>query len=98
MTELRRLPPAEQVTGFFNAWTRKEAYIKARGQGLSLPLHSFSVSLAPGTPAQLRRLPPDDQRPWSLVALEPAPGYAGAVVACGADIQVCCWSWAPEVT
>jgi 4'-phosphopantetheinyl transferase len=95
VTELRALAPSEQVAGFFNAWTRKEAYIKARGLGLSLPLQSFSVTLAPGVPARLRRLAADDAQRWTLRALEPAPGYVGALVAAGNDVRVRCWSWWP---
>ena len=45
--ELRAFPVAHQTAAFFDAWTRKEAYIKARGLGLALPLDSFEVSLAP---------------------------------------------------
>ncbi len=50
---LEDLPPQQQVDGFFNCWTRKEAYVKARGDGLGCPLDQFSVSLAPGEPARL---------------------------------------------
>jgi|SRR5271170_1875167 len=78
---LRSLPKERQTEAFFNCWTRKEAYVKARGLGLSLELHSFEVSLAPGEPAAFLR----GVEGWSIEALEPAPGFAAAVVAAGRD-------------
>ena len=77
---LRRLPDADRVTGFFNCWTRKEAYIKARGEGLSIPLDSFDVSLTPGQPAALlaSRYDPTDVERWYFQALNAPEGYAAA--------------------
>jgi len=78
---MRALGPDAQVEAFYNGWTRKEAYIKARGEGLSLPLDSFDVSLTPGEPAALLRAAGGSRevRRWELVGLTPAPGYAAAV-------------------
>jgi 4'-phosphopantetheinyl transferase len=68
---------------FFNAWTRKEAYIKARGAGLSIPLDSFSVSLKPGATALTAAPAEDSQAEWHMQDLQLEPGYAGAVVYSG---------------
>jgi 4'-phosphopantetheinyl transferase len=73
---LTALPDSLWVEGFYNCWTRKEAYVKALGLGLSYPLHAFSVSVAPGEPARLI----DAQPGWSLSSFEPAPGYQAALV------------------
>ncbi len=78
---LRALPPSQQTIGFFNCWTRKEAFLKARGDGLSGRLDSFDVSLLPGEPAALLR----GCDGWSVQSLEPMPGYQAAVVAQGND-------------
>ncbi|MBR0552698.1 4'-phosphopantetheinyl transferase family protein [Stakelama marina] len=75
--ELHALPADLWVSGFFNCWTRKEAYVKALGQGLSLPLDSFGVSLDPRAPAYFTSAAPG----WALYSFEPVPGYQAAVVA-----------------
>ena len=78
---LRALPEAVRFRAFFNCWTRKEAYIKARGTGLSLPLKSFEVSLAPGAPAVLLHVEGEPDTLWSLHDLPLVePGYAAALV------------------
>lgn len=76
---LSALPDDLWVDGFFNCWTRKEAYIKARGFGLSYPLNAFDVSV--GDRAELVR----GCSGWSVRAFEPAPGFVAAVVAEGRD-------------
>lgn len=72
---LRALPDSLQTEAFFQIWTRKEAYVKARGLGLSLSLESFDVSL--GEPAKFLR----GVEGWSIESIDPAPGYAAALVA-----------------
>lgn len=96
--ELRALTHAQHTIGFFNCWTRKEAYIKARGQGLSLPLDQFDVSLTPGAPAALlqTRDIPDEAARWSLWELHPGPGYIAALAVEGCpNWQLMSWQW-PE--
>ena len=90
---LRALPPHQQRDAFFACWTRKEAYVKARGEGLTLALDQFEVSLAPGEPAALLRVQgdPDEARRWSLQELTPGPGYAAAFAVEGRDWGLQCW-------
>ncbi len=78
---LRSLPQQLQTQAFFNCWTRKEAYIKACGEGLSLELDQFSVSLIPGEPAKLMHVKndPTQAQRWSLVDLSVPPGFVGAL-------------------
>lgn len=92
VAELQALPTHLRAEGFFLCWTRKEAYIKAHGAGLSLPLDSFTVSLTPGRAAHLQS---DDSDQWSLCSLEPGPGFVGAMVAEGRNWRSSSWSWSP---
>jgi 4'-phosphopantetheinyl transferase len=73
--------PAGRTRAFFCCWTRKEAYIKATGRGLSLPLDSFQVPILPEPPAKLRISTRRDEylSNWSLRHLDPSPGYVGAL-------------------
>jgi 4'-phosphopantetheinyl transferase len=95
---LAALPPHQRVGAFFACWTRKEAYIKARGTGLALGLDRFEVSLAPDRPAALLAAldEPDAVSRWRLVALEPGEGYAGTLATEG-TAQLTCWRWQPAV-
>src|SRR5262249_38953616 len=86
--------PAEQRAGaFFSCWTRKEAFIKAVGEGLSLPLDSFDVAFGAGVPAALLRAEGNDISRWRMYDIAVPPGYAGAVVVEGQSHQVRCFSW-----
>jgi 4'-phosphopantetheinyl transferase len=73
-----KLPTRE---AFFRCWTRKEAYIKAIGDGLSLPLDQFQVTLSSDAPAKFVHIGNDFDRAaeWTLQHLDPAPNYLGAV-------------------
>jgi 4'-phosphopantetheinyl transferase len=78
--DLASVPEAERERAFLHCWTRKEAYIKAIGDGLSAPLDDFRVSLQPGR-AQFLHIGhrPEAAREWMLHDLELAPGYVGAL-------------------
>jgi 4'-phosphopantetheinyl transferase len=92
---LRRLPPGQQKDVFFQVWTRKEAFIKAKGMGLSIPLDQFDVSVTPGEPAALLRYAPDPAETacWELVSLQPGPGYAAALAVAGGGWALKNWEW-----
>ncbi len=78
---LSRLTPDCWPDGFFRCWTRKEAFIKACGPGLSMPLDSFDVTLTPDTPARLERISGRSSAPadWSLHHLDLGPRLLGAI-------------------
>ena len=78
---LRSLPQAEQVPAFFRCWSRKEAFIKAVGEGLSYPLDAFDVNLVPGEAARLLsvRGSEDEARRWTLTSLDLPQRYHGAL-------------------
>ncbi len=96
---LRSLPSHQKLEGFFNCWSRKEAYIKATGDGLSMPLDCFEVSLIPGERARFLRVQGDDAGAarWSLRALHAAPGYIAAVCLEGEWKGLQCWSWLQQM-
>ncbi len=85
-TELFSLPAGQRVRGFFSAWTRKEAYLKGRGDGIAFGLDHFDVTLTPDEPAALRgdRRDPSAPRNWSLTDLSMPPGFVAALAVEGA--------------
>ena len=76
------LDSGDRPLGFFNCWTRKEAFIKALGDGLCHPLDRFDVSLAPSEPAKILRVDsaPGEHCGWTLHSFLPEQGLVGAVV------------------
>ena len=90
VAELHALPAGQRPIAFFLGWTRKEAYVKALGDGLQIPLASFCVSLTPSQPATLESA---DSSRWTLQNLSPGPGYAGALIAEGKDWTLRCFDW-----
>ena len=95
METLQALPRRFRKCAFFLGWTRKEAYIKARGEGLSLPLDQFEVSLIPGEPAALLCTRPDsdEARRWSLKEVTVSSGYVAALAVEGRGWSLSCWQW-----
>jgi 4'-phosphopantetheinyl transferase len=92
---LRALPDNLQPMAFFNCWTRKEAFIKATGEGLSRPLDQFSVSLAPGEPAKLLDIQgePQELSNWHVQELDVGPDYGAALVVKKPVKQIHCWEY-----
>ncbi|NTW01643.1 MAG: 4'-phosphopantetheinyl transferase superfamily protein [Oscillochloris sp.] len=87
---LASLPAEQWAEGFYNGWTRKEALIKARGEGLSFPLTQIAVSLLPNEPARLiYSIDPIDLKRWALQALDPGLGYAAALAVDGPMFRLC---------
>jgi len=95
---LSALPSHLYAEAFFSCWTKKEAYLKACGEGLAIPLNSFSVPLTihpVDTPVDLY-VASKDKVPatrWSLYTLRPAPGYAGALAIDGTGWRLRQWQW-----
>jgi len=79
---LRRFKMSERHTAFFRCWTRKEAYLKATGDGLSMPLSDFDVSIDPEQPARLLATRPDPAEAcrWHMESLDCGPNYSAALV------------------
>jgi 4'-phosphopantetheinyl transferase len=97
LTTLHNLPEDLRVAGFFNCWTRKEAYVKARGEGLSFPLKNFNVSLTPGAAAQLIHVRDnlDAVDRWTLQDVPVGDSYAAALAVEGTNLNVTFrdWDW-----
>ncbi|HEX5611275.1 MAG TPA: 4'-phosphopantetheinyl transferase superfamily protein [Burkholderiales bacterium] len=76
------LDPVDRCLAFFHCWTRKEAFIKAIGDGLSHPLSAFDVTLKPGEAPRLLRVGdrPGERSGWSLGEFDPGAGFVGAFV------------------
>jgi 4'-phosphopantetheinyl transferase len=93
--DLATVAPDLRCAAFFACWTRKEAYLKARGDGLSLPLDKFDVAFLPGQDARLieTRHDPAEAHRWTLHALEGGCGYKAALAVEGTGWKLKCWEW-----
>jgi 4'-phosphopantetheinyl transferase len=78
---LQALPLARRSLAFLACWTRKEAFIKALGQGLSCPLDGFDVTIDPDAPARITRIEAGigSVANWTMQAFTPNPCYIAAV-------------------
>jgi 4'-phosphopantetheinyl transferase len=94
---LHMIPIEKKLEAFYNFWTRKEAYIKAHGKGLSLPLDSFDVSFAPWEQSMLliTKDEPQESSAWTLLDLKPGLGYVAALAVKGIGCKLRYWDWSP---
>jgi 4'-phosphopantetheinyl transferase len=94
------VPTDQKQAAFFRCWTRKEAYIKARGEGLSTPLDQFDVSLRPGVHPILLATRPDPTQAirWVIQDLDVGPLHMAAIVVEGSNWQLRMMEWVPSRT
>ena len=94
-SDYRLLPEHQRTEAFFNLWTRKEAWLKATGEGIAHLLDQVEVTFRPGEPARLLSLSQGFPQPsdWSLFDLSPAPGFAAACVVAGSRAEPECRCW-----
>ena len=93
--KLNSLAHEEFIEGFFKLWTFKEAYIKAKGIGLSIPLNRFVVTFDRGQTVRIKKIGinPDEECGWSFHSLTPARGYVGALAVGGKNVRLKYWKW-----
>jgi 4'-phosphopantetheinyl transferase len=91
----KRLGRATKLKAFYHCWTRKEAFIKATGDGLYFPLHEFEVSFEPYYPAELLSVAGSRERAkrWSMHDIKTCEGYAAALVVDGNDYAISHKQW-----
>jgi 4'-phosphopantetheinyl transferase len=91
VAEIFSLPAEQQSAAFFRCWTRKEAYVKATGEGITFPLHSFGVSVKPEDPARLVFVDgaAAELKRWMFQDISPSASHAAALAVEGADWEIC---------
>jgi len=96
---LSALAPELRTEGFFRCWTRKEAWIKARSHGMSIPLDSFDVNLASNEPARLKgtRPDPEEANRWIIHPLEAPPGFVAAIAVEGEAGPILVRQWGETI-
>ena len=92
---LRNLPPGDRHRAFLRFWTRREAYLKARGDGLTVLPRLANLTLVPGVPVGLAGADEDSQQPprWFLTELDLGPAYIATLVVEGQDCSLVCGQW-----
>jgi 4'-phosphopantetheinyl transferase len=91
VSELRALPNSLQRQAFFKSWTSKEAFLKAKGTGLSGNLDEVEIALAENQRVRIDARVPG----WTLMELNPGGTYEAAVVVEGGSLPVNCYRWEP---
>ncbi len=99
ISALQALPITLRTEAFFKCWTRKEAFIKALGDGLSFPLSNFDVSLMPGQPARLLHVrgPSEEPSRWYMEDIDSVAGSAAALVFSGPQCRMHITKWDTKV-
>lgn len=89
------LPAEQRLQAFFHAWSRKEAYLKAKGLGLAQPLKSVEVSIAPGEPAQILRIEGSSAAAshWAIADINLAPDFTAALATEAGNFSLAYWQW-----
>jgi len=92
---LNAIPAEQKMEAFFHCWTRKEAYLKATGEGIADALPRIEVSLSLSQPARLLKINGDALAAslWTISALAPAPGFVGALAIKAGGPKISCWRW-----
>ena len=91
----QNLPLEQKPTAFFNLWTRKEAWLKATGEGIGSLLNVVEVSFLPDEPPRLLSLPREVQTlgPWVLHEFSPRPGFIAALAIAAHEAPLHCYCW-----
>ena len=92
---LASMPRYRRDEAFLACWTRKEAFVKAIGQGLSCPLDQFDVTVDPADPPELRatRWDPFEANCWAMASVDPGPDYIGALAVPDRNVKITRWQW-----
>jgi 4'-phosphopantetheinyl transferase len=93
LSEFERLPAVDRQVAFFNAWTRKEALVKATGLGFTMNVQQVEVTFSPGMVAELLAWPPGPTTNWTLRSVVVPAGYAAALAVAGPVREIAVANW-----